>query len=30
VNPVISGQRQPEEVLKDAQTQLGQVFQKQP
>jgi len=30
VNPVISGQRQPQEVLKDAQTQLGQVFVNQP
>ncbi|HEU5101530.1 MAG TPA: sugar ABC transporter substrate-binding protein [Roseiflexaceae bacterium] len=30
VNPVISGQRQPAEVLKDAQEQIGQVFVKQP
>jgi ABC-type glycerol-3-phosphate transport system substrate-binding protein len=30
VNPVISGQRQPAEVLKDAQEQLGQVFVTQP
>jgi ABC-type glycerol-3-phosphate transport system substrate-binding protein len=30
VNPVISGQRQPQEVLKDAQSQLGQVFVNQP
>jgi multiple sugar transport system substrate-binding protein len=30
VNPVISGQRQPQDVLKDAQTQLGQIFVKQP
>ena len=30
VNPVISGQRQPADVLKDAQSQLGQIFVKQP